>query len=194
MGDPTFEEIGQLVDKLLEAGLSLEANRNACVTLLERQITKFSPQRAPSARADVLGIVDACRYHVRGLWLLLGVVRVVCGEGEPVARVADYLRVIHPEPVVPPEELVELRRLLSTVPWDYVAPAWRDPTLAEAVSLSAVAGDLSALIDKLIWLPVEPGGPPPPLLVAVDQIAHHPGLNVFKMTDLHVWMKRMVPK
>jgi hypothetical protein len=184
----TDREWQQLFERLWAVpGMSERSSRDLYLRLLEqRSPTGLSSPRHAEDRLDLWELMQALVARPGSLRDLVAVVRTVQPQSRDVEALEEFVERTFPDLLLEHAERVRLEELLRGVAPSWVATAMSSATADMALPPAAGQRSVAEAVRVLEEFGRVRGGPPPPLLVFVDDLAHAIGGNTG--AGLHRWI------
>lgn len=178
----------QLFDRLWAVpGMSERASRDLYLRLLDqRSPTGLSSPRHAEDRLDLWELLQALIARPGSLRDLVAVVRAVQPQSREVEALEEFVERTFPDLLLEHAERVRLEELLRGVAPSWVTTAMSSATAGMAIPPPAGQRSVAEAVRALEGFGRVRGGPPPPLLIFVDDLAHAIGGNTG--AGLHRWI------
>ncbi len=170
-------------------GMRDRARRDLYLRAVQQQLGSALPVLGqPNDELDVWALLDACLARPGGVRSLVEVLATFLARDPAILRLEDAVERLLPDLLLEHRERAELERLLADAPPAQVAAAYRRATAGAGLVRATVEewSDPLSVIRHLETFGRLRGGPPPPLLVFVADLA--PRLSRAVEADLRRWI------
>lgn len=177
-----------LFDKLWAVpGMRDRPARDLYLDALEQRLgERVSFDRQRDSLLDVWAMMLALLARPGAVRVLGEVLAEIHRSNEAVAALAELIERTFPDLLLHHAERVELEQLVAGVGWAKVGAAYRNAVAHLGMAVAVERMDTVLVIRRLESFGRLRGGPPPPLLVFVDDLAHKIGGHT--SVELHRWV------
>jgi hypothetical protein len=178
----------ELVAKLaMVPGMLERSARDLYLHAVQQRITgNLRFVRQDDELLDVWALSYGLLEHAGAARAFVGVLVQMHPTDHAVATLEEFVERTFPDLLLEPAERVELEGLLGGVAPDWVDAAYRAAVAVFGPASAPAGGDVVSAIRQLEGLGRLRGGPPPPLLVFADDLAHQ--IGGLASVRLHRWV------
>lgn len=154
-------------------------------SLNQRLGEPLRPERQREDALDLWALMEAALARPGALRTLVGVLRSLRYTSEAVDQLEEFVERTFPDLLLRDGERRELERLLAGISWGPVGAAFRAAVAGLILPPAIERSDTATVIRRLEPYGRLRGGPPPPLVIFVEELAHRIGGQT--SVALHRW-------